>query len=427
MIRSKYVIEADSFDNKHKIFYNILNRKGIKISNDICNSFDELLEFKELKDLLLKYNFVYEKKNLIEFNSTDQDDTLKLILLPHQNCNFRCVYCYEKFDKNKMLPSVEQNLTDFIELQLSSGKYNNLRISWFGGEPLLAIDVIERLSNRIINLCSKHNVNYVSDITTNGYNLTKKNIEILLNSKVASFQITIDGIKEIHDKQRVLINGEGTYTNIIENLIELSSYNDNFNVILRMNVGPENLNYVDDFILNMKREFGSDERFQLYFHNIGNWGGENYIDICSENKTLELLNRCLDHKMHCVSGMMKIKPNNNCYASNPNSFVIGSDGTVYKCTVALYEESNSIGRLTDGGKLEVDENKLKLWTMNDSNQGECVKCYFKPSCNGGACPLKRIRDNIKFCPDAKPQIEEYIRLIDRQGYSFIKIRKKEVF
>jgi uncharacterized protein len=63
-------------------------------------------------------------------------DSLGLIILPTEACNFRCVYCYETFEHGKMNPILVQALKKFITSRISD--LSSLSISWFGGEPLCA-------------------------------------------------------------------------------------------------------------------------------------------------------------------------------------------------------------------------------------------------------------------------------------------------
>ena len=53
-----------------------------------------------------------------------------------------------------------------------------------------------------------------------------------------------------------------------------------------------------------------------------------------------------------------------CYAANPHSFVIGSDGTIYKCTVAFEDPKNHLGRLAEDGEMHIDDQKFALWVSN---------------------------------------------------------------
>lgn len=429
-MQSRYVVKAPSYNGDSNIYYNISSGIGIKVPKDIARNFKELTNLKLLTPVLEKHKFFRDEneatKVLNEYALAKQNSSFHLIIMPHQNCNFRCVYCYEKFEKNKMLPSIEQAITSLVEQKIREEKHKVFSVSWFGGEPLLAIDVIDRLSRKFIDITKNCGATYVAGITTNGYDLNEKNIDCLLSSGVNHFQITVDGPKVCHDHQRILKGGQPTYDRIINNLLNLSKRKERFKVIIRMNVGPNNVSFVDEHIQEMKDKFGKDNRFVLYFHNIGHWGGENdhNVEICSENMAVKLINLTIDHKMNVDSDAINISPNSTCYASSENSFVIGVDGMVYKCTVALYDQSNHVGYLKTDGKLVLDQSKMNLWTQSGINDSTCKDCFFAPSCHGDSCPLIRIEKNTQPCPAQKKNVRQYITLMDRHSNNFITVKRK---
>lgn len=61
-------------------------------------------------------------------------------------------------------------------------------------------------------------ISYFSSIVTNGALLDAELVRKLVSFKCHSIQITIDGWKEIHDKNRIFKNGEGTYDLLIKNI-----------------------------------------------------------------------------------------------------------------------------------------------------------------------------------------------------------------
>lgn len=50
-----------------------------------------------------------------------------------------------------------------------------------------------------------------------------------------------------------------------------------------------------------------------------------------------------------------------CYASKLNSLLIRADGRIGKCTVALYDDKNIVGKLNEDGTLVLDNEKLLWW------------------------------------------------------------------
>src|SRR6266851_4736219 len=74
---------------------------------------------------------------------------LSLILLPTERCNFRCTYCYEKFKQGGMRNEVVQGVKSLLSRRIPT--LHTLNISWFGGEPLLSLPIIEDLSHHIVD------------------------------------------------------------------------------------------------------------------------------------------------------------------------------------------------------------------------------------------------------------------------------------
>src|SRR6185295_15549838 len=62
-----------------------------------------------------------------------RSDILELFLLPSEDCNFRCRYCYESFARGTMAPEVRAGVRKLIEKRIAG--LNRLSIAWFGGEP----------------------------------------------------------------------------------------------------------------------------------------------------------------------------------------------------------------------------------------------------------------------------------------------------
>ncbi|HEU4964372.1 MAG TPA: radical SAM protein [Bacilli bacterium] len=427
MKRSRYVVKTDSYDGQAHIYYNLRNGLGLKVKKEWAPSFTELAEIPALQKTLHQYGFVQqegeEEAVLEQYTSARARDPLHLVIMPHQNCNFRCVYCYEAFDKNKMDPQVEAALVKMAEERLKSGTHKVFSVSWFGGEPLLAPDVIERLSVQFREIADRYGVTYVAGITTNGYLLDDDTIDMLLRNKVTSFQISVDGLPEHHDKQRVRVGGQPTYDKIIENLQKLGRRSEEFRAIVRMNVGPENLPTAEDHILQIKKLLGTDPRYWLYFHNIGKWGGPNdeQMDVCSENVMVKLTSMAMDHGMGTTKADIWMGTNSVCYAASPSSFVIGVDGMLYKCTIALYDERNHVGQLNPDGSLSLHNERMALWTDGGSNDSTCRSCFYSPVCQGDSCPLIRLDQNRRPCPSLKTQVRDVVTLMDRQGKRFVEI------
>ncbi|HEU5311867.1 MAG TPA: radical SAM protein, partial [Candidatus Eisenbacteria bacterium] len=197
---------------------------------------------------------------------------LHLILLPTEACNFRCVYCYETFRQKRMSPEVVAALKRLIRRRIPA--LDDLELSWFGGEPLLARDIIEDVLLDVREHARNNpNVRVRSDATTNAYLLTAEVFRRLLALGLESYQISFDGPREHHDRKRVLAGGKGTFDRIWGNVTAMSREPGRFHVLVRVHVDRENEAAMPEFIEMYRAAFGTDPRFELFLRPLSRLGG----------------------------------------------------------------------------------------------------------------------------------------------------------
>src|SRR5690242_9944381 len=138
-------------------------------------------------------------------SALEDGQTLGLMLMPHENCNFRCVYCYEEFKRNRMLPEVVEGVVALVKKRAPG--LRSLSIGWFGGEPLLAFDIVEDVTTRLRSIAAAHGMTFSSEMTTNGYHLDAERAGRCIAAGISRYQVTLDGPAETHDKLRVLASG----------------------------------------------------------------------------------------------------------------------------------------------------------------------------------------------------------------------------
>ncbi len=130
-------------------------------------------------------------------------------LMLTEDCNMACKYCFEK-QKSKNSMSLE-NLIEYFS------KNRCLDCYPFGGEPLLAIDTYLQFIDYMETQKFPEKERFMKglkSVVTNG-TLIKPNIEKLKKYDI-EVQISMDGSKEIHDKNRVFKDGTGTYDIALE-------------------------------------------------------------------------------------------------------------------------------------------------------------------------------------------------------------------
>jgi uncharacterized protein len=297
------------------------------------------------------------------------NEFLELIILPTEQCNFRCTYCYEDFSLGKMKQPIVDGIKKLMSIRASELKI--LKISWFGGEPLAAKDIVFEIAEHAMQLKDQHlGLVFQSAMTTNGYHLNPEMLKRLCKIGVNEFQISLDGPKEVHNKSRIRADGKGTYDKIWDNLLLARNTNIEFKITLRVHVTPDNLLHLPQLIADINLHFKNDVRFTIFFKSIENLGGPN-------SKTFQVLHKkdkaaILSELYNQVDSSIFLEKVENtkpyiCYAAQGNSFLIRSNGRLGKCTVALSDDRNDIGCITPAGELSLDNEKLRPWIRGISN------------------------------------------------------------
>lgn len=386
------------------------------------NTVEELLHkagFNARSEGLTKYLFdsgFIVKKHVDELDrvrmrhgqETHRRDRLELILLSSEECNFRCIYCYESFARGTMEPWVRDALKRMVVNRLP--RLRSLSVGYFGGEPLLGYEAIQDLAPFFLRKTAREDIQFDSGMTTNGYLLTPDRFEQLVRWKVTRYQISLDGAPQDHDAHRPLKAGGGTFATIIENLTNIKKSSHSFFITIRVNFDKTNIPRMEEF-LELISPFKADKRFQLRFYSVGAWGGPNDDSLSTCGVDSEFERQRMDVMasragFSAESRMPYIQGSNVCYAARPYNLIIGADGKIMKCTVALdTQDYNIVGKLSPDGHAEIDIDKLTRWTKPYFEEDEtCKSCFFVPVCQGCSCPVPRIKSGERPCPPEKLEI-----------------------
>lgn len=293
------------------------------------------------------------------------DQLLELIILPTEQCNFRCTYCYEDFSIGRMQPQTIAGIKAILDKRCPNLSYLNL--SWFGGEPLVAKNIVLDISEYALSLVSKYpNLHYSGNMTTNGYLLDINTASSLVNVGVTKYQISLDGPREIHDQSRIRADGKSTFERIWNNLLVIRDSTLPIHINLRLHFTTDTFQLLDPLLDDIKRELLPDSRFSVYFKSIERLGGPNDASIKTYSETEKnVAIKTLEAKLfgeNLRSPQNAAPPEDYvCYASRPNSLVIRANGSVGKCTVALSDERNNIGTLRPDGRLDLIPGRFAPW------------------------------------------------------------------
>lgn len=389
-------LEGNTIEQPNQILVNLLKEKGYLVDGDT----DELKLVESKKQKLLT------------------DEKLTLTLIPTSGCNFKCVYCYEEFKPIMMSDKTIEDVVKFTETLLTGKKV--LFVNWFGGEPLLALDIMEKLTAALRELCRTKKVAYFAGVTTNGYLLTIENFKRLSACRVIDYQVSIDGLKEDHDRLRCLKNSKGTYDVIFKNLKRISEEitGNRFSISIRCNCLKASKEKREEAETIFYENFGNDKRFSITLHAVMDWGGDSVNSLRSELLTkeeeIDLLTEALRDKSE--KRMKKLthlnvldSRSNSCFACKTDNYVIGADGSIYKCTSDF---GKPLGNVSDGRQPEEWYDISKQTELKE----ECKDCAFYGACMNTICP-KALKEGKLMCPVEKDCIDSLIGSMGKEYFN----------
>ena len=315
-------------------------------------------------------------------------DELSLVLVPTTGCNFACPYCFEK-DKRHSVMS-DETIDKIISFINGHKKAKRLNVTWYGGEPLMGLGAIKKIYSKLLREISIPLSR--QGIITNGYLLSRDVILFLKDVGVSFIQITLDGVKENHNKTRMLLSGRRqTYDTIISNIESIFSLHPECRVSVRVNINKENIgdfsilyqqlnerwNNKDVYIYpGFIREDTKDGLSLCSRCIVPNEHIEYYLSLKEQGVNVDLFPR------HCNS--------RGCIINTLNSYIIGPDGEVYKCWNDVSNKDKIIGNIGD------DEGLLFKYACDCSpfEDKRCEDCSVFPICQGG-CGWYRFRNKYE--------------------------------
>ncbi len=358
----------------------------------------------------------YDKVKKIYETEFNRKDNITVVLLPAEICNFTCEYCFVwNYGGQIMSRKVYENIKKYIYKQMEEagdiGKKFDLRISWFGGEPLLERETIKSYMKEIIDEFSDTCV-VRSDMVTNGYYLTYELFQELLDLDVRQIQVTFDGAKEDHNRTRCLQNGQGTYDVIIKNLKEIVAKvpkTEKFSFAIRINFMKDTYKKIYGLIDELSDIFNGDKRFYIYCRPIYNFETKrDTISVLQDNIfsieeglkvqtdfTFYILQKFDGNgRMRSINDYLPMPTPHWCSNDNRHSIIVGAEGSVYVCDSLVGDESVANGKLLDDGTIEFKP-ESEIWTTSifesPSFAKHCKTCKCLPACMG-SCRRERLQE-----------------------------------
>ncbi len=329
-----------------------------------------------------------EKQEMLGFvdELNRRNTSLNITVVLNLDCNFACLYCYEGGIKGKLYMSdkTADSVIDFIKARLTNGK-KFLNIDFYGGEPLLAVDTIKRITGTLKKQAETIGASFSFTLVTNGSLLTRNRVEELVPLGLKGVKITLDGPPENHNRYRPFKSGAGSFDVIIQNIKDSCD-------ILKIGVGGNyDRNNYEQFtnLLDLLEAEGltPDRLASVKFdpvmkHPEGEEAPSDYRDGCMSVNELwiteaeKLLRGAIIKKGYNTSSQ---RPS-PCQIEFGEMHVINFDGRLYKCPAFIGKEGFDLGDIKTGMAGDINSvYRPGIW----KNEEKCFDCEYLPLCFGG--------------------------------------------
>ncbi len=319
-----------------------------------------------------EYQHARQTRDVALLIAPQESQTAHFVVFPTTDCNARCFYCYELGrPRRHMSDAVAHDVAGFI-VRRAAGR--DVRINWFGGEPLYNARAIDVITGDL----AVDGVSLTSQMTTNGYLFDEELVRHARDGwALDDVQITLDGTESVYNRSKVFVGVEGSaYRRVLRNIGLLSDAG--VDVSLRLNLNGSNERDLWQLADELAERFGGRENVTAYTVLLRDFGFGS-MPHESRHQALAAYDALQGH-LHDVGIGRPWLPRrsvkvNQCMADNDNWITILPDGRLGKCEHE--SEDKLVGSIYDDG---LDEEAVRAWKQV-VRVPECEGCLFFPSCN----------------------------------------------
>ncbi|MDP6547369.1 MAG: TIGR04084 family radical SAM/SPASM domain-containing protein [Candidatus Woesearchaeota archaeon] len=326
-----------------------------------------------------------------------------------ERCNLACKYCDSVEDRNKYDQEITYDINSLIRFLEN---IPDLRLHFYGGEPLLNEGLVKEILSKVEHAHS--------NLQTNGQMLYKLDKDIL--SKLNVISVSLDGPEDITDSYR----GTGVYKTAIKQIkiLQKNGYKNILNVRMTVNPGADIEKSVKHFISQCDVKFDNihwqlnalfhQEQWENNKEEIKYWFNNSYnpkITLLIKSWAKEMIINNQVTKLIPFTGIIhslltNSKVQNLRCGAGWSMFAIMTNGNVYPCPVIREYPEYNLGNIS---KMKANDIKPAYTLKN------CKKCKVFSLC-GGRCLYSNHKNKWDeegyelVCDSVKHLIRELIKV-----------------
>tara|TARA_Y100000310_G_C20663053_1_gene805873 strand:- start:804 stop:2084 length:1281 start_codon:yes stop_codon:yes gene_type:complete len=370
-----------------------------KGESSIRNVVRKFPKSEELIEKLISENMIVKKdineaeliKNWVE-KYNDHKGLSIMYLLPTDECNFHCKYCFleNSFDKNYKHSQMDKNTLrkgiDFFVNNSKRGK-GKRTIIIYGGEPLINKEIVREA----INYTRRKEPDIGINVVTNGSLITDDMANLFANKNIF-VGVSLDGPREITNKMRVFHKGNGIFNSAKRGYEKLKKAGCE-HIGISFTIASHNIDNLKEHVEDLIEEF-SPKAFGFNFL-VDTFSGKNphsvSIDYATD-KVIEVFKFLREEGIFEERMMRKIKPFiketihiKDCGAPG-NQIVLSPNGDIGPCQAFLPSRKYFTQNIHNKDVNLQKDPSFKEWSKRyPLNIEECLDCEAIGICGGG-CP-----------------------------------------
>jgi len=405
-----------------RFIYDDENRKIIKILWDGEKADNEIVdEYVRKRDV--------PKKNIVD--GVKFDICNRLIINVTDSCNMRCKYCYANegdYNCNHHGRIKRETIDNIVNKIYSIFPEGVKVVQFFGGEPLLEKTNMSYFHDKLCKKCRQLGINEPEFVmVTNGTLIYDSDNIDFIKENLDSVTISLDGTQEVHDYNRIMKDGSGSYERVINNILKLKEEAKNMRIGTETTITKKHLEQND--IKSLEEIIGLDLDFCAYSPAFDVDGRRTSMADNSESEISEYMRKWFERDFELrprvlknIKRLLKSNSENLCGAACED-IAIDVLGNIYPCFMFIGKNEYKIGNINTDNIHILKFNLANI--KNDiqdkvCNIEDCEDCWMKNLCSisYGHCIGARLMQsgdikkvNKLFCDISKISAEEALKCI----------------
>lgn len=351
--------------------------------------------------------------------------TLSAWLHVTDRCNLQCDYCYVHKTGAEMSPETGREAIDAIVRSAERGGFKRIKLKFGGGEPTLNLKLVFELHTYAQVQAAESDLELESAILSNGVAITESDIAEI-KARGIRLMISLDGIGEVHDRQRKFPDGKGSFAQVERTLNRVIAHG--VRPFISVLVSGRNVDSLPDTARYM---LDRDLLFNLSFFR-DNGCVNHPTDLKLQDKRIiEAMQRTFavietnlpDHSLlgSLVDRLQFDKPHTKPCGVGDSYLVIDQLGNVAKCHMALEAPVTDI--YVEDPLAQVREDRMGIQNVEVDDKEDCRDCEWRYWCAGG-CPVTAFRTTGRYAtksPYCQVYKAVYPDLLRLEGLRLLKL------